>query len=68
MNLHNPYEAEFLGKDRAKHVEHQVKHMRGPAGEGGKDRGTWVTALIAIFALLPVGVILSAVTSINSGL
>ena len=68
MTFHNPYEAEFLSKDRAKHIEHQVKQMRGPSGNGGKDRGTWVSALVAIAALLPAGVILSAVAGLNPGL
>ena len=65
MTFHNPYEAEFLRKDRVKHIEHQVKQMRGPSGNGGKNRGTWVSALIAIAALLPAGVILGAVTSLS---
>ena len=63
MTHFDPYEAEFLRKDRAKQVAHQVKQMRGPSGEG-KAHGTWVSAVMAIAALLPAGVILSAVASL----
>jgi hypothetical protein len=64
MNLHNPYEVEFLRADRVKQIARQVEQYRGPAREPRKGSGSWVSAAMAFIALLPAGVVLSAVASL----
>ena len=50
--LDNPYEAEFMRKDRTKQIAHQVKQFRGPAQTPGKARAVWLSAMTAFSALL----------------
>ena len=64
MTYHNSYEAEFLMGDRVKQIQEQVKQYRGPAREPRKARGSWLSAAMAFIALLPAGVVLSAVASL----
>ena len=64
MTFHNPYEAEFLRKDRAKTIQQQVKQYCGPAQKSLKERRSWAPAAMAFIALLPAGVVLSAVASL----
>jgi hypothetical protein len=64
MDLHNPYETEFLRADRAKQIQKQVKQYCGPAREPRGARGSWLSAAMAFIGLLPAGVVLSAVASL----
>ena len=64
MMYRNTYEAEFLVADRVKQIQQQVKQYRGPARESRKARGSWQSAAMAFIALLPAGVVLSAVASL----
>ena len=64
MTYHNRFELESLTEDRIKSVGRQVKAVRGPVQGPRKERQSWAPAVMAFIALLPAGVVLSAVASL----
>ena len=64
MTYINRFEIECLTEDRIKSVGRMVKQVRGPVHGPRKERRSWAPAAVAFVALLPAGVVLSAVMSL----
>ena len=47
-NLLNSYEVKDYQKERSNKVRRDVQRLRIPAVDPGKERGSWVSALMAI--------------------
>jgi hypothetical protein len=48
MDLHNPYEAEFLRKDQAKRIAHQAKQYQGTKNDQSLALGRILSAVVIL--------------------
>jgi hypothetical protein len=52
MVYHDPKTVEFLAKDRYADIQHDVNRLRGMAQDQAKVRVWWLSAALALGALL----------------